>query len=79
MLMERIELRDRVYERSMEKEYIASLAEAYDLYFASYYSAPVLTIDTDHLDIVHDRPVLDQVAGQIRASLRSILVQDKLL
>lgn len=79
VLMERITLRDRTYERSMDREYIASLACAYDKYFSSYHAAPVLTLDTDHLDFVHHRPVLEAVAGQIRARLREAVVQEKLL
>ena len=63
VLMERITLRDRVYERSMEREYIASLACAYDQYFSGYHSAPVLALNTDDLDFVHQRPVLDEVGG----------------
>jgi deoxyguanosine kinase len=78
-LMERIALRDRTYERSMDREYIASLACAYDQYFASYRAAAVLTLDTDDLDFVHHRPILEGVADQIRARLREGAYQDKLL
>jgi deoxyadenosine/deoxycytidine kinase len=79
VLMERIALRDRVYERSMDREYIASLACAYEQYFSSYREAPVLTLDTDGLDFVHNRPILDVVAEQIRAGLRKGIYQEKLL
>ncbi len=79
VLLERIALRDRSYERSMDPDYIAALARAYDDYFQAYRAAPVLTIETDHLDYVHDPVVLDQVAGQVRTRLEEAVYQAKLL
>jgi deoxyguanosine kinase len=69
VLMERIALRDRAYERAMEREYIAALGEAYDEFFAHYTAAPVLKIDTDALDIVHRVDDLRAVLQRIRAAL----------
>lgn len=69
VLMERIALRDRAYERAMEREYIAALGEAYDEFFAHYTAAPVLKIDTDALDIVHCADDLHVVLQRIRAAL----------
>ncbi len=79
VLMERIVLRDRIYERGMDREYIASLAESYDQYFSTYHNAPVLTLETDNLDFVHSRVVLESVAEQIRAKLAESTYQEKLL
>src|SRR4030042_2067690 len=59
VLMQRIAMRDRSYERRMEHEYIDQLNQAYEDYFGmphktvSILSAPVLVIDTNSLDIVH--------------------------
>ncbi len=78
-LMERITLRDRSYERSMDRAYIESLAGAYDQYFATYHAAPVLTIETDGLDYIHDVRVLNEVAGRIRDQLNATVYQEKLL
>ncbi len=78
-LMERITLRDRSYERSMDRDYITSLAGAYDRYFAAYHVAPVLTLETDGLDYVHDTRVLEQVARHIRDKLSEAVYQGKLL
>jgi len=77
-LMTRIAIRDRSYERTMEREYIASLARAYDAFYASYSAAPVLTIDTDELDYVHQRQDLLRVAEMIRKRLREGPLQQKL-
>lgn len=69
VLMERIALRDRSYERAMERAYIAALNRAYDDFFAHYTQAPVLTIDTNNLDIVHRAADLCAVLERIRAKL----------
>jgi len=53
-LMARIFQRDRPYERSMERAYIARLAEVYEDFFEAYAETRVLRIDTENLDIVRD-------------------------
>jgi deoxyguanosine kinase len=69
--MQRIALRDRVYERNMDPSYIADLANAYDAHFTVHYNGPpALTIDTDKLDFV-SRPkdlrwIADRVADAVR-------------
>lgn len=69
VLMERIAFRDRAYERAMERAYIAALADTYDAFFAHDALAPVLTIDTDALDIVHRAEDLHLVLERIRVEL----------
>ncbi len=69
VLMERIALRDRAYERAMERNYIAELGVAYDEFFAHYTLAPVLTIDTSELDVVHRTEDLNAVLNRVRAKL----------
>lgn len=79
VLMERIALRDRVYERSMDQDYISSLTSAYDQYFSNFGSAPVLKLNTDDLDYLHDTRVLEDVVRQIRDVLRERSYQESLL
>ncbi len=79
VIMERITLRDRIYERGMDRDYIASLCAAYDQYFSAYHTAPVLTLETDDLDFVHSRVVLQNVAEQIRTKLTESTYQENLL
>jgi deoxyguanosine kinase len=69
ILMERIALRDRSYERAMERDYIAALGDAYDKFFAHYALAPVLTIDTNALDFVHHPEDLRMILDRIRTKL----------
>lgn len=69
VLMRRITLRDRSYERGMEWDYIDSLRQAYDSYFASYTQTPVLTVDANNIDFVaHDQDrqaVLARILGAL--------------
>lgn len=78
-LMARITIRDRSYERTMDPEYIAALAGAYDAYYANYGASPVLTLDTDDLDFVHRPDDLERVTAMIRAKLVEGPWQEKLL
>jgi deoxyguanosine kinase len=69
-LMQRITLRDRSYERNMERAYIEELNLAYDEFFSKPYNGtPVLTIDTNPLDFVHHQAHLRLIENRIRESL----------
>jgi deoxyguanosine kinase len=69
-LMQRITLRDRSYERNMERAYIEELNIAYDEFFSKPYNdTPVLTIDTNPLDFVHHQAHLKLIENRIRESL----------
>ena len=68
-LMERIALRDRPYERTMDRDYIVALADVYDDFFAHYAAAPVLTIEADDLDFVRSPDDLSAIQNRIRAKL----------
>jgi len=67
--LQRIALRDRSYERDMDQAYIARLNQAYEAYFSGPPDGPILIIDTNRLDYVHDPSDLDEVASRIRAAL----------
>src|SRR5512141_1610850 len=55
VLMQRIALRDRSYERNMDAGYIDLLNRAYEDFFARPYDAvPVLAIDTNSLNIIEN-------------------------
>lgn len=69
-LMQRIALRDRSYERSMERDYIESLNRAYDAFFLSPERInQTLVIDTNVLDIVHNPADLEWIDNRIRQTL----------
>jgi len=69
-LMQRIALRDRPYERQMERSYIDQLNVAYEDFFSKPFDhTPVLTIDTNDLNIVQNPEHLKQVEDRIRQGL----------
>ena len=69
VLMQRITHRDRSYERQMDPAYLDALRAAYDQYFTDFSEAPVLVLDTDHLDIVRDPDARAEVVAKVRAAL----------
>ena len=70
VLMQRIALRDRSYERNMERGYIDELNHAYDEFFSKPYEhTPVLTIDTNLINIVQNPDDLKEVENRIRQAL----------
>ncbi|HEY89001.1 MAG TPA: deoxynucleoside kinase [Thermoflexia bacterium] len=71
-LLSRIAMRDRTYEREMDRDYIAALRQAYENIFAAYTETPLLVIETDALDFVRQPADLDAVEQRIRASLAGI-------
>lgn len=68
VLMQRIALRDRPYERTMERAYIAELGAAYDTFFAAHEGARLI-IDTTHLDFVRYPEHLREIENRIREAL----------
>lgn len=67
-LMARIALRDRPYERAMQRDYIAELAAAYERFFAQT-DLPKLVIESDNLDFVRYPEHLNLIENKIRATL----------
>ena len=69
-LMQRITMRDRPYERTMDREYIESLNQAYEsFFFNSDRARNVLVIDTNVLDFVHNPEDLQWVDNRIRQTM----------
>jgi deoxyguanosine kinase len=74
-LMARIAMRDRPYERSMDRSYIDSLRLAYEGFFTAYTASPVLVIDTNNLNIVADPRAYADVRERIRSALSGTFQQ----
>jgi deoxyguanosine kinase len=74
--LQRIALRDRSYERNMERSYIEALNQAYESFFMGdrrsleEQSVPVLSIDTNNLDYVRHPESLKTVENRIRQVLK---------
>jgi len=69
VLMERIAVRDRPYERGMSRTYIEGLVEAYEGFTHEYTEAPILRIDANGLDYVRNRDDLTAVIQRVRSAL----------
>jgi deoxyguanosine kinase len=70
VLMQRIALRDRSYERQMERNYIDELNHAYEEFFSRPYDhTPVLKIDTNGLNFVQNPEHLKLIENRIRETL----------
>jgi deoxyguanosine kinase len=77
-LMQRIALRDRPYERAMERNYIVDLGGAYDEFFDSH-NGPTLRLDTTSLDFVHFPEHLRLIENRIREAMGMSPYQPELL
>lgn len=71
ILMQRITLRDRPYERSMDKDYIDQVNTSYDKYFLGIsHDKSILVIDSDEMDFVHEENDLKWIENRIRQELQ---------
>jgi deoxyguanosine kinase len=70
VVMRRITLRDRPYERDMDPNYIRQVAEAYDAWLNNLSDVSVLMIEVDQLDFLASEEDLGLVADQIESALR---------
>ncbi|MGD9389683.1 MAG: deoxynucleoside kinase [Thioalkalispiraceae bacterium] len=65
VLMKRITLRDRKYERNVDASYLQSLAESYMRFFYDYNASPLLIVNAAEIDLVnnedHYQMLLEQV------------------
>ena len=69
VLMDRIAIRDRNYERDMDRDYIEQLRQAYEQFFVDYHATPLLTIDSNRINFVQNSDDLTQIVGQVRSAL----------
>ncbi|UCC52300.1 MAG: deoxynucleoside kinase [Anaerolineaceae bacterium] len=70
VVMRRIALRDRPYERDMDPNYIRQLAQAYEAWLNNLSDVSVLTVGVNELDFLARDEDLDFVAGQIEQALQ---------
>ena len=70
VLLDRIKLRGRSYERAIEYNYLRELAAAYHHFFLSYKDVPVLRIDTAGIDVVHNAEDRQTLVEEVIANLK---------
>ncbi len=54
VLFDRIQLRGKTFERSISKNYLEALNEAFNHYFFNFSEGPLLVVNTDAVDFVND-------------------------
>ena len=65
-LMERIVMSDREFEKNMSPDYIEGLNQVYNEYFFRFQDCPLLIINTNDIDFVHNEEDLEEVISYIR-------------
>lgn len=68
-LMERIKQRGRDYEQAIPVEYLTSLNEYYDEWYANYNLGKSLIVDTDELDFLENEEHFDRLVKKIWDSI----------
>ncbi|HSQ40903.1 MAG TPA: deoxynucleoside kinase [Fibrobacteraceae bacterium] len=66
-LLERIHRRDRAMERSIEGNYLRDLVDRYNHHFFHYEDTPVLIVNTDSIDFVHNEADREDLLKAISA------------
>jgi deoxyguanosine kinase len=79
VLMDRIAVRDRTYERDMDRDYIDRLRIAYERFFADYQDTPLLTLDTNYINFVQNPDDLTTIIGRVQSALGVLPRQPELL
>ena len=72
MLMVRIARRGREYERDISRDYIDSLAEAYNHFFFHYTDSPLLVVNTNDIDFVHSPAHYDDLRRHIETPFQGV-------
>jgi deoxyadenosine/deoxycytidine kinase len=70
VLLQRIALRGRDYEKNIAPDYLARLNVLYDEWLADFSLCPVLIVPADRLDFVANGAHLDLIAHKIQEKLR---------
>lgn len=69
VLFERIQLRGNAMERTISKDYLEALNDAFNHYFFSYSESPLLVVNTDAMDFVNDerhfRDLVQRIADPV--------------
>lgn len=66
-LVERVRRRAVGYERGIDEEYLAVLAESYARFFHHYDAAPVLTVNSENLNFVERESDFELLVSRMRA------------
>lgn len=65
LLVDRVRSRDIAYERNMDQDYLSRLAEEYRRFFYQFDAAPLLIVNSDHLNFVDEQADFDLLLQRI--------------
>jgi deoxyguanosine kinase len=65
VLLERIQKRGREFETDFDPEYLMSLSERYQEFFATYDDTPLLAIDTSTLNVPESSSVVEEIYQKV--------------
>jgi len=71
-LMENIRKRGRHYERPITESYIRVLNEAYNQFFFNYNASPLLVVNTNEIDFVHDENDFEDLVAQLERPISGV-------
>lgn len=71
ILMRRIALRDRPFERDMDPDYIREVAAAYDAWLSRLVDVPVLTVETNDLDYLSRPADMERITYMIAEAVEN--------
>lgn len=68
--MQRIERRERSFEKQMSEEYMSELIDAYHHYYHYYNRSPLLVVDTGHLNFADHESHFDELVRQLARPIK---------
>lgn len=68
-LISQIQRRGRVYEMSIQKEYLERLNKRYDNWIDNIYKGKLLVIDVDKRDFILNPEILDDIVAEVKSEL----------
>lgn len=69
-LMKQIRARGREFEKSIERKYLMRLNKSYGQWTRNYNEGPILVIETDKLDFVHNPEHFEFIFNKIKSKLK---------
>jgi deoxyguanosine kinase len=66
VLFKRVKKSGRVFERNMDSGYLKALNEAFNHFFFHYNQTPLLVINTDQIDLLHDQRELNGLLNLLK-------------
>lgn len=68
--MERINKRNRNYEKRLSRDYLVELLDAYNHYYHHYKRSPVLVVDTRHLNFPQRPSDFEELVAQLKKPMK---------